>query len=85
MTVLRTLMPSGPLIVGCADIMIGRTKEGTLLRLFYPTNAKELPENPNQWTQWFLGDEYSRGLGRFMMPWPLQGVISRMFSWQTRE
>ncbi|XP_018021238.2 platelet-activating factor acetylhydrolase isoform X2 [Hyalella azteca] len=83
MTFLKTLKPSGPLVVGCTDIMIGRTKEGSLLRLFYPTDAKELPDE-SQWTRWYLGDSYSRGLGKFVAPWFLQGTFAWLLNWQTR-
>ena len=31
---------SGPLVVGCCDVMIGKSKEGTLMRLFYPTSSQ---------------------------------------------
>ncbi|CAL4194651.1 unnamed protein product [Meganyctiphanes norvegica] len=31
-----------PHVVGCSDIMIGRNKEGTLMRLFYPCTAQNI-------------------------------------------
>lgn len=33
---------SGPHVVGCTDIMVGRTKEGTLMRLYYPSKVMDL-------------------------------------------
>ncbi|KAG7168770.1 Platelet-activating factor acetylhydrolase-like [Homarus americanus] len=74
----HTPLPQGPHVVGCTDIMIGRTKEGTLMRLYYPSKS-----NSEKWTPWFLGEEYTRGLATFIAP-SIPSLFSMLFNWQMR-
>ncbi|XP_048106334.1 platelet-activating factor acetylhydrolase isoform X1 [Alosa alosa] len=53
---------NGPHQVGCTDLMVGHTTEGTFLRLFYPCNTHEDSERP----EWIPSQEYFNGLADFM-------------------
>ncbi|XP_076127838.1 platelet-activating factor acetylhydrolase isoform X2 [Alosa pseudoharengus] len=53
---------NGPHQVGCTDLMVGYTTEGTFLRLFYPCNTHEDSERP----EWIPSQEYFNGLADFM-------------------
>ncbi|KAK3849897.1 hypothetical protein Pcinc_043366, partial [Petrolisthes cinctipes] len=79
----HTPIPQGPHVVGCTDIMVGRNREGTLMRLYYPSKFKELTKNQNKWTPWFLGDEYTRGLATFIAP-SIPSLFAMLFNWQMR-
>ncbi|XP_042222416.1 platelet-activating factor acetylhydrolase-like isoform X2 [Homarus americanus] len=79
----HTPLPQGPHVVGCTDIMIGRTKEGTLMRLYYPSKVTDLMSNSEKWTPWFLGEEYTRGLATFIAP-SIPSLFSMLFNWQMR-
>ncbi|KAK4299482.1 hypothetical protein Pmani_028239 [Petrolisthes manimaculis] len=79
----HTPIPQGPHVVGCTDIMVGRNREGTLMRLYYPAKCKELTKNQNKWTPWFLGDEYTRGLATFIAP-SIPSLFGMLFNWQMR-
>lgn len=60
---------NGPHQVGCTDLMVGHTIEGTFLRLYYPCNTYEDSERPG----WIPSQEYFNGLADFMK-------INRTFS-----
>nr|XP_027220091.1 platelet-activating factor acetylhydrolase 2, cytoplasmic-like isoform X1 [Penaeus vannamei]XP_027220092.1 platelet-activating factor acetylhydrolase 2, cytoplasmic-like isoform X1 [Penaeus vannamei] len=79
---LHTPVPQGPHVVGCADILVGKTAEGTLMRLFYPSKVKDLQSQKENWTPWHLGDEYTRGLATFIAP-AIPSLFSMLFNWQT--
>lgn len=79
----HTPVPQGPHVVGCTDIMVGRTKDGTLMRLYYPSKTTDLMNNPDKWTPWFLGDEYTRGLASFIAP-SIPSLFGMLFNWQMR-
>ncbi|XP_063079532.1 platelet-activating factor acetylhydrolase isoform X2 [Engraulis encrasicolus] len=53
---------SGPHQVGCTDLMVGHTIQGTFLRLYYPCNSAEGLEGPD----WIPSKEYFNGLADFM-------------------
>ncbi|XP_028858152.1 platelet-activating factor acetylhydrolase [Denticeps clupeoides] len=52
----------GPHHVGCTDLMVGHTVEGTFFRLYYPCQLSERSENPD----WVPTKEYFNGLADFM-------------------
>lgn len=79
----HTPIPQGPHVVGCTDIMVGRTREGTLMRLYYPSKDMDLMNQADKWTPWFLGDEYTRGLASFIAP-SIPSLFSMLFNWQMR-
>jgi len=55
------------------------------MRLFYPTDLPQLPEDPTQWTPWHLDDQYAEGMARYTAPLPpLRPVITSLMNWQTR-
>ncbi|XP_053646031.1 platelet-activating factor acetylhydrolase isoform X3 [Cherax quadricarinatus] len=79
----HTPLPQGPHVVGATDIMIGRTKDGTLMRLYYPSKLTDLMSHTEKWTPWFLGEEYTRGLASFIAP-SIPSLFSMLFNWQMR-
>ncbi|XP_017575673.1 platelet-activating factor acetylhydrolase [Pygocentrus nattereri] len=52
----------GPHQVGCADLMVGHTVQGTFFRLYYPCQTSEASEKPD----WIPCREYFNGLADFM-------------------
>ncbi|XP_066962919.1 platelet-activating factor acetylhydrolase-like isoform X4 [Macrobrachium rosenbergii] len=76
-------VPKGPFVVGCTDIMVGRSKEGTLMRLYYPTNVTDPMSKMDKWTPWYLGEEYTKGMASFMAP-SISSLFSMLFNWQMR-
>uniref|UniRef100_A0A4W4EPS0 Platelet-activating factor acetylhydrolase n=2 Tax=Electrophorus electricus TaxID=8005 RepID=A0A4W4EPS0_ELEEL len=65
----------GPHEVGCTDLMVGHTVQGTFLRLYYPCQTLATSERPN----WIPCREYFNGLADFMK---LNRVLSeRTFSY----
>ncbi|XP_062858120.1 platelet-activating factor acetylhydrolase [Trichomycterus rosablanca] len=52
----------GPHQVGCTDLMLGHTVQGTLFRLYYPCQSFESSEKPD----WIPCREYFNGLADFM-------------------
>ncbi|KAI6073330.1 Platelet-activating factor acetylhydrolase 2, cytoplasmic [Aix galericulata] len=51
----------GPHSVGCVDVMVGHTRQGLFLRLFYPCEPRVGAERP----RWIPRYEYSRGMAQF--------------------
>ncbi|XP_045116466.1 platelet-activating factor acetylhydrolase-like isoform X2 [Portunus trituberculatus] len=80
----HTPIPQGPHVVGCVDIMMGRCKDGTLMRLYYPCKVSNLQSQAHNWTPWFLGDEYTRGLASFIAP-SIPSLFSMLFNWKMRN
>lgn len=80
----HTPVPQGPHVVGCVDIMMGRTKEGTLMRLYYPCKVTNLQAECHNWTPWFLGEEYTKGLASFIAP-SIPSLFSMLFNWKMRN
>ncbi|RXG58800.1 Platelet-activating factor acetylhydrolase [Armadillidium vulgare] len=74
--------PQGPFPTGCIDFMHGRSKEGTLLRLFYPTQKDQITEE--HLTPWFPGYEYTKGLSRFLSS-SLPRLCESMLNWSTKD
>ncbi|XP_069169592.1 platelet-activating factor acetylhydrolase [Procambarus clarkii] len=64
----HTPIPHGPYVVGCIDVMIGRTRKGTLMRVYYPSRLSDLQSHSQHWTPWYLGKEYTHGLSTFIAP-----------------
>ncbi|XP_045620318.1 platelet-activating factor acetylhydrolase isoform X1 [Procambarus clarkii] len=79
----HTPLPQGPFVVGCTDVMIGRTKEGTLMRVYYPSKLTDLMSHSEEWTPWYLGEEYTRGLATFIAP-SIPSLFGMLFNWQMR-
>ncbi|KAK7077113.1 Platelet-activating factor acetylhydrolase [Halocaridina rubra] len=79
----HTPLPQGPYVVGCTDIMVGKTKEGSFMRLYYPSKVTDLKSQVDKWTPWYLGDEYTRGLAAFIAP-SIPSLFSMLFNWQMR-
>ncbi|GAA6093807.1 platelet-activating factor acetylhydrolase [Tachysurus ichikawai] len=52
----------GPHQVGCTDLMVGHTVQGTFFRLYYPCQAQDGSVEPN----WIPCREYFAGLADFM-------------------
>ncbi|XP_066532909.1 platelet-activating factor acetylhydrolase isoform X2 [Hoplias malabaricus] len=52
----------GPHQVGCSDLMVGHTVQGTFFRLYYPCQTSEGYEKPD----WVPCREYFNGLSDFM-------------------
>lgn len=52
----------GPHQVGCTDVMVGHTVQGSFFRLYYPCQPSENPELPD----WVPCKEYFNGLADFM-------------------
>ncbi|XP_076042589.1 platelet-activating factor acetylhydrolase-like isoform X2 [Oratosquilla oratoria] len=77
----HTPIPQGPYVVGCSDVMVGRTKEGTLMRLFYPSSLTDIKAHMEDWTPWYLGEEYTRGIANFMAS-AIPSLFSMLFNWQ---
>jgi len=74
-------LPTGPHAVGYQDLMTpGGVKDGTFLRLFYPSNLP-LNETINQHKRWPLWaeDEYLIGMVKFM-----QAILAKWPSWAPR-
>lgn len=80
----HTPIPQGPHVVGCVDVMLGRSKEGTLMRLYYPCKVTSLQTEAHNWTPWFLGDEYTKGLATFIAP-SIPSLFSMLFNWKMRN
>ncbi|XP_069731245.1 platelet-activating factor acetylhydrolase 2, cytoplasmic [Phaenicophaeus curvirostris] len=54
-------LPKGPHHVGCTDVMVGHTRQGLFLRLFYPCLPRAGAERP----LWIPRSEYFSGLADF--------------------
>ncbi|XP_073712323.1 platelet-activating factor acetylhydrolase [Misgurnus anguillicaudatus] len=52
----------GPHLVGCTDVMVGHTVQGSFFRLYYPCQPSENPQLPD----WVPCREYFNGLADFM-------------------
>ncbi|XP_012676454.1 platelet-activating factor acetylhydrolase [Clupea harengus] len=61
-TSMRIPPGNGPHQVGCTDLMVGHTIEGTFFRLYYPCHDSEVLERPD----WIPTREYFNGLADFM-------------------
>ena len=71
---------NGPYAVSCTDFMCGALKEGSFVRLFYPTGRAEQTEKAVQDSDrclWLPRKEYAEGLIKFMkLPvWLLGGFL----------
>uniref|UniRef100_A0A8C3BRN3 1-alkyl-2-acetylglycerophosphocholine esterase n=1 Tax=Cairina moschata TaxID=8855 RepID=A0A8C3BRN3_CAIMO len=60
----------GPHGVGCVDVMVGHTRQGLFLRLFYPCEPRAGAERP----RWIPRYEYSRGMAQFRSRSPRWGA-----------
>uniref|UniRef100_A0A8D9BJU0 1-alkyl-2-acetylglycerophosphocholine esterase n=2 Tax=Cacopsylla melanoneura TaxID=428564 RepID=A0A8D9BJU0_9HEMI len=60
-------LPEGPYIPGCIDVMTGYSKEGTFIRLHYPSNR--LKQDPTKWINWAPDPEYVQGFSAVTRVW----------------
>ncbi|KAK1171834.1 platelet-activating factor acetylhydrolase [Acipenser oxyrinchus oxyrinchus] len=65
----------GPNNVGCTDLMVDHTIQGTFLRLYYPCETSASPE----WPPWIPKKEYFNGLADFLKI--SRSLGDRMFSY----
>lgn len=70
---------SGPYPVGCTDLMTEYTKQGTFLRLYYPSQDNDHPD-----TMWIPNKEYFYGLSKFLgTHWFMGNVLNFLFGSKT--
>ncbi|CAH1773780.1 unnamed protein product [Owenia fusiformis] len=62
-------IPTGPFTVGCLDLMSEPNKNGTFVRLFYPTQSTDIFERHLQWPLWLPRKHYFEGYADFLN-WP---------------
>ncbi|TRY82003.1 hypothetical protein DNTS_021852, partial [Danionella cerebrum] len=65
----------GPYKVGCTDLMVGHTIQGTFMRIYYPCQEHENPHRPD----WVPCREYFNGLADFMKI--NRGLSERIFNY----
>ncbi|XP_013380544.1 platelet-activating factor acetylhydrolase 2, cytoplasmic [Lingula anatina] len=70
---------SGPYTIGCVDFMNDHTKDGVLLRLFYPTEHKDIKKCQMQWPLWLPRKQYGKGYCYFRRK--NTKVFGRLFNW----
>ncbi|XP_045399639.1 platelet-activating factor acetylhydrolase [Lemur catta] len=70
---------NGPYSVGCTDLMFNHTKEGTFLRLYYPSQDDDRLNTP-----WIPNTEYFFGLSKFLgTHWLMGKILSLLFGSMT--
>lgn len=55
----------GKYTVGCVDVMSDYSVKGTFIRLYYPTNSKDVYKREVQWPLWLPRKQYGHGYAYF--------------------
>ncbi|XP_075209992.1 platelet-activating factor acetylhydrolase-like [Lycorma delicatula] len=63
-------LPEGPYVPGCVDIMTGYSKDGTFVRLYYPTSISKTSEDlTSKWFNWVPNEKYIEGFSNVVKIW----------------